>query len=352
MRPLSAAFLLCTASACLAGPVVESGSVGLWGQPRSYAAYDTLLDPGPGILGTTDGRARDFAFHNGRLYCGGNIDLIDAGPWYYVPGPAGSLLSPITQDVSTAPPLPLNDPRRWVKSSTLAINTSGAGLGAFAGPDPRQVVLTPPQGASTPTYSAVLTPGATLTVATPSPVPAAVLTPLSLEYVPLLDRFAAVRNNSDNPAGPSVVQFFPHTAGGLSTSDASFSLPSVPGVKGLSVISPEFASILTGSQVTEPALLLLARNDVGMLQYPDLLVVSYTGAILAQSALALPGTNNPDPAVSNPFALAVDEANGTIFVSDRATARIYSIDTPSVPSAPVSALVALAALTLPARRRR
>jgi len=340
ITPLSVVVSLVASSSApfaSAGTIVASGNTSLWGSSRAYTSWDVLFDPLDGIVEPAEGRVRDFAFHNGRLYCGANTRLGDGGPWYYEPGASGNLSTPIQP---TLPGFAPGDPRRWITHSVLAINGSGAGYGAFSGPDPTLVGVgvnagnngaygfslahTGSQYAAGPVYDFFTLDG---------------FPPMSLEYVPGLDRFVSVASSAANPA-VSVFNFSPHTADGILMPDASFTL-NVSGVRGISPVSAAFASNLTGQSIASDALLVLQKDLLGLSDPPRLMVVSYEGQILSQSSYVIPGWQDP-------WALGVDETNGLLFTSDRELGVITVVQIP----APGSVMLLGGAICTFARRRR
>lgn len=328
------------ATATQAGTIVGSGSVSLWDRSTSYTSWDVLFDPLPGIVNPAEGRVRDFAFHNGRLYCAANNQLGDGGPWYYIPGTSGSLASPI----QPAMPSPIGTPWRFVTYSALAINTSGQGFGSFAGADP---VLTgvgiPGPAGFNPQGFALTQSAGNYTVGPlhnfPSPQG---FIPFSLEYIPSLDRFISVEGGQFNPS-ISILSYHPHNAAGFLPAESSVTLD-IPGIKGITVVSAAFASQLSGTSIGSDSLLAIQKDNLGLSDPPRLYLLTLQGQVITHTDYNIPGWMDPR-------AIAVDEANGLIFTSDRFLGQIHVLQVPA-PSAAASGLLILTLANFRRRRSR
>ena len=331
--------------ACLhatqAGVIVGAGSLSLWGRTTPYTSWDVLFDPLPGLTDPAEGRVRDFAFHDGRLYCASNHALQNGGPWYYTPGASGSLAAPVQPTM----PFPVGAPWRFTTNGSLAINTSGQGYGGFTGSNPALVGV---GGSSAGGFSPQ---GYTLTPSGPGAGEYSVgslhnfpstqgVRPRSLEYISGIDRFVSVETNQGNPL-QSVLNFHPHNASGILARD-SFVTLEIPGIRGITPVSAAFASALTGQAVSVPCLLALQKDDIGLSDAPRLYVFTLSGEIVSQANYSIPGWVDPQ-------AIAVDERHRLVFTSDRELGQIHVLRVPG-PSggAGFTALAILAS----ARRRR
>ncbi len=322
-----------------AGVIVGSGSVSAWGRATPYTSWDVLFDPLPGLVDPAEGRVRDFAFHNGRLYATSNHSLQNGGPWYYTPGATGSLAAPI----QPAMPFPVGTPWRFVTNGALAINTSGQGFGSFTSADPVLVGIgaSPAGGFNPQAYT--LTQSAQNYVVGPIsnfPSPLGFI-PRSLEYVPSLDRFISIGSNQANPA-QSTLNFHPHDTAGILPRDSHTTL-NISGIRGITPVSAAFASMLSGQSITAPSLLALQKDDLGFSDPPRLYLLSLSGQVITQTDYSIPGWMDP-------HALAVDEANGFIFTSDRELGQIHVLSVPAPGSAMTSLFVA--SMLMLSRRRR
>lgn len=306
-------------SASHAGVVVGSGSVSLWGRSTPYTSWDVLFDPLPGLIDPAEGRVRDFGFYNGRLYCTSTHELGNGGPWYYTPGAAGSLATPIQPVL----PFPPQTPWRFFGSGSLAINPSGQGFGAFSGTDPVLVSIGATIGGGPQPLLYTLTQSGSNYTVGPSfnfPSPQG-FRPRGFEYVSALDRFVGVELNQGNP-GQSILNFHPHHAGGILPPDSSVTL-NVLGIRGITPVSAEFASLLSGLSITQPALLAMQKDDIGLSDPPRLYLLTLNGSVITQTNFNIPGWINPQ-------AIAVDEANSVIYTSDRELGQIHVMRVPAI----------------------
>jgi hypothetical protein len=325
-----------TPTTVTAGVVVGSGSTSLWGRATPYTSWDVRLDPLPGLIDPAEGTVRDFAFYNGRLYCTSIHELQNGGPWSYAPGAAGSLATP----VQPLMPFPPGTPWRFVTNGTLAINTSGQGYGAFTGPEPVLVAAgRGPQGSSDIRGYTLTQSGNSYVVGPLFTFPTQNIRPRSLEYVAELDRFVAIEFDQFN-LDRSFINFHPHDASGILPRDSSTTV-NVPGLRSLTAVSATFASMLTGQPITSTSLLAIQKDDLGLSDPPRLYLLSLTGQIITQTNYVIPGWVDPQ-------AIAIDEANGLLFTSDRNLGHIHVLH---IPSPHASTIGAVAVIALSRRRR-
>lgn len=321
------------AGAASAGIVNGSGSAVLWGHSYQYTTWNVYQDPAVFVgVEPVEGRPRGMAFYNGALYVVGAGSMIDTGPVRYAPGAAGNLSSPTT--IRT--PLQPSDPRRWLKARSIAINTGGAGYGAFSGAEP--VLTTIASDQSVNSYSVTL--GVSGSTATPGAAVAfSPIAPTSIEYAPSIDRFIS----ATVAAQPAVTTFGVHThnASGMAALERSFT--GVGGIHGMDVVSGAFAGALLGVPVAQSEVILaFGHNDVGLSDPAFLTAYTLEGAQLGTiGSLALA------PLV-NASSLAVDEAGGNIYLGDAETATITVLHVP----APGAVGLLACAAGLGARRRR
>ena len=339
------------ASTALAGIQVGSGTATLFGRPSSWAAWDVFADPGTGIVNPTNGQPTGLEFHDGRLYMVGAWEAIDrVAAVAYTPGAAASLSAPTR---ILFPQYPAGDARRFVRTASITVNTSGSGLGAFTPGDPTFVDLTVSQAsargvATTQTLGAA----ANLTLRT---TPALTDLPYSLEFVPSLNQFVTLGGEAD--VSRTTFRFYSHTSSGLGDMASQFTVtdPNLNQFFAAQSISAGFASALLGFPVSADALLAVGFNMVGAATPPLLAVYSLTGQRLGSSTLSgLPGYNGVPGGGEGPAprSLAVDELTGHIYVGDRTQGRIYALSVPSVPTPGCAALLALGIGTLATNRRR
>ncbi|MBC7773276.1 MAG: hypothetical protein H7210_12325 [Pyrinomonadaceae bacterium] len=320
-----------------AGTIVGSGSISVWGRSTPYTSWDVLNDPLMGTVGLAEGRVRDFAFYNGRLYCLASTELQDGGPWYYTPGAAGSLATPI----QPAMPFPVGTPWRFVTTRALAINTGGHGYGAFSGPDPVLVGVGVPSASGFPPQGFTLTQTAMNYAVGPLysfPAPQG-FAPQSIEYIGSLDRFVTVEADGPDPSR-SVLNYHPHNAAGLLPRDSSVTL-NIPGLKGITPVSAAFASMLSGQSITSESLLAIQKDNLGFSDPPRLYLLTLQGEVITQTDYVIPGWMQPR-------AIAVDEARGLIFTGDRELGQIHVL---RVPAPGTGVLIAAAGLLAACRRR-
>ncbi|MFM9957819.1 MAG: hypothetical protein ACKVZJ_07065 [Phycisphaerales bacterium] len=330
-----------------AGTQVGSGTASVWGRPTQYATWDVLPDSGPGLVGFAEGRVRDMAWWNGRLYCGARNDAQDAGPWFYTPGSTSSLAAPTEINFTFTG----GDARRWLNNSTIAINTSGTGFGAFTpgAANPTLALVGTPSNAPSSTLAYTVShagPVGTMSATTALP-PAGSPLPTSLHYDAQRDRFVTVQASLGNPS-QSILRTYPHDAAGLLAPDTSLTI-NVNGLNGLDRVSAAFAAIITNGAVNQSAYLALRRETTGIsgVQVELLMLEPTTGSILSRTPLPLPAFDLIDPTESKASAIAVDEAGGRLFVSDFALGTIHVL---TIPAPGAIAPMALGAAF--ARRRR
>jgi hypothetical protein len=348
---LRAGFLLnlVLAASASAGTQVGSGSTNVWGRPTAFVTWDVASDSGFGLVGLAEGRARDMAWWNGRLYCGGANDAQDAGPWYYTPGAAGSLASPNEINLTFTS----GDSRRWLNNATLAINTSGSGFGAFAAGsvDPTLALVGRSTFApSAPRAYTLSHSGSAGSMSGTSTLPSSgASVSVSLHYDAVRDRFVSLESPLGNPS-QTLLRTYPHTAAGLLTPDTSITI-NENGLNGFDRISASFASLMTNGAVQQGAYLTVRREALGSggVQVELLMLSPDTGSVLSRTALPLPSFAEFDPSVSKASAIAVDEAGGRVFVSDSSAALIYVL---SVPTPGAGAAMALIGAVIASRRRR
>jgi len=326
--------LLVGASAAGAGVVTGTGTVSIWGNARAYRTWDVYQDPTVFIgVDPVEGRPRGMTFHNGSLYFVGAGSLIDTGPVRYAPGASGDLSSPTTIRVPVQP----SDPRRWLVPRAVAINTSGAGYGAFSGADP---VLTTVAKDFSGSSSRSITLGVTGSTAAPgTPIDFSFIQPSAIEYAPSIDRFLSTLIDI-NPT-QTTVSVHTHSAAGMTAVERSFT--AMGGIKGLDVISGSFATGLLGAPVGEAEVILaFGHNDIGLSDPAFLAVYSLDGLQLGTVA------NVPLAPLVNASSIAVDEVTGNIYLGDGETFTITVVTVPG-PGAWTVGVVAAAGA---ARRRR
>ncbi len=333
-----------------AGTQVGSGSATVWGRPTSFVTWDVASDAGLGLVNLAEGRARDMAWWNGRLYCGGANDAQDAGPWYYTPGPAGSLASPNEINLTFSS----GDSRRWLNNATLAINTSGSGFGSFAAGsvDPTLTLVGRSRFApSAPLAYTVSHSGSVGSMSgTSAPPSSDAALPVSLHYDAVRDRFVSLESPLGNPSPTTLLRTYPHSAAGLLTPDTSITI-NENGLNGFDRVSAAFASLITGGAVQQSAYLTVRREALGSggVQVELLMLSPDTGSVLSRTALPLPSFAEFDPSVSKASAIAVDEAGGRVFVSDSSAALIYVL---SVPTPSAGAGLVMVGVVVAGRHRR
>lgn len=339
------------ASTALAGIQVGSGSTTLFGRTSSWAAWDVFADPGTGIVNPTNGQPTGLEFHDGRLYIVGAWEAIDrVAAVAYTPGAAANLSAPTR---ILFPQYPAGDARRFVRSASITVNTSGAGLGAFPPGDPTLTGLTVSQ-ASARGVATTQTAGATadMTIRTTT---ALTDLPYSLEFVPSLNQFVTV--GGETQVATTSFRFYSHTSAGLSTMVSQFTVtdPNANQFYSAQSISAAFATALLGMPIANDCLLAVGFNNIGALTPPILAVFSLTGSRLGSTSLSgLPGYNGVPGGGEGPAprALAVDEFTGHIYIGDRFQGRIYTLGVPTVPTPGAPALLTLALGAAATRRRR
>ncbi len=340
---------LVVAASASAGTQVGGGIATVWGRPTSFVTWDVVSDSGLGLVGLAEGRVRDMAWWNGRLYCGGANDAQDAGPWYYTPGPAGSLASP--QEINLT--FTSGDSRRWLNNAAIAINTSGSGFGAFAAGsvDPTLALVGRSSIApSAPLAYTISHSGSAGSMSGTSTLPAVGTSlPVSLHYDGVRDRFVSLESPLGNPS-QTLLRTYPHNAAGLLTPDTSITI-NENGLNGFDRVSAAFASLMTNGAVQQGAYLTVRRESLGSggVQVELLVLSPDTGSVLSRTALPLPSFAEFDPSVSKASAIAVDEAGGRVFVSDSSAALIYVL---SVPGPGAGAGMGLVGGVVAGRRRR
>ena len=318
-----------------AGVVTGTGTVPLWGHTYGYRTWDVYQDPTVFIgVDPVEGSPRGMAFHNGSLYFVGAGSLIDTGPVRYAPGAAGDLSSPTTIRVPVQP----SDPRRWLVPRSVAINTSGAGYGAFAGAEP--VLTTVARDLVLSTTNKSITLGVTGTTAAPgTPIDFSFTSPSAIEYAPSIDRFLSTFIDI-NPS-QTTVSVHTHSAAGMTAVERSFT--AMGGIHGMDIISGSFAGGLLGMQVSQAEVILaFGHNDIGLSDPAFLAVYSLDGAAIGSVA------NVPLSPLVNASSIAVDEASGNIYLGDRDTFTITVVHVPG----PGAMGVGLAALAGAVGRRR
>ncbi|MDX2132936.1 MAG: hypothetical protein SFY69_12870 [Planctomycetota bacterium] len=324
-----------------AGVIEQTGAVSLWGRSSPYTSWNVFADPvDAGSAGGVSGTPRGMDFHNGRLYVAHGGDLIGNALWFYEPGATGNL----TVSNSRRPNFGPGDSRRFHSVLGVAINTSGAGYGGFApGAEPLIVTQTRDQAGGAPTTVTVADTASPVPVSALAGLPGAAFPPASIEYSRALDRFLSVES-SINPT-VAVVHVRPHTSAGLGAPTSSFTL-AIDGVTGVDVISGSFAGALLGQNVPHAEVLLALSQDVlGQGFHPRLSVWTYAGVQLGQTQQVPIPTSFERLSVK---ALAVDEANGLIFVGDSELGRITTLTVPG----PGAGACVLGMLMCGVRRRR
>jgi len=345
----SVAVLIASSACCgsaAAGIVVGSGQLPLWGQQRSFTSWNVMFDPLPGVLNESSGRPIGLEFHNGRLYMGNGALAIDHGVTFYDPGASGGLSTPTTQRISG-----LNgDSRRFWLNRGVTINTSAEGFGVSAGSPPSLVAYGKMETGGDPGSAAVLTPsGSDLTMSPLASLPSPIFSPRAIEFIPSLDQFLFLHGEVQPDI--TTFTFLQDNAAGLAATPPVLSFNVAGGIRGVQVVSPAFASTLAGMPISQESLLCVEANYLGIQQAPRLLLLSLSGQQLASTDLLLPGYaqfvggNDFGP---DPRSLAVDEANGLIFIGDRGTQQIHVLTVPNPGSGAALALFAGFAL----RRRR
>lgn len=336
---------LLSTPAAPAGTVITSGALPLFSQAAQYTAWDLVNDVD--LSGAFNGSVSGMALHNGRLFMSttnplrGQIGsrVIEGGLLAATPGPAG-LLAVVTK-LSTG--LSASDPRASLKPSRIAINTSGAGFGAFSGPDPILVTLAstgvtidPLQGTLSVAASAVA-PGAFSTIIAPSPLGG----PQDLAYARSIDRFLLAEASIG--ASTSNIEVRPHSAASLLAPERTITLSQF-NVAGLTLVSGAFASRLTGVAVADSEAILAVSDTENQFVAPMIGLHRLDGSLIA------PVQSLPALGVVGLRSIVADEANDLLYFGGRLGSPGTGVIVISVP-APSSMLVPAGMLLLSRRRR-
>lgn len=322
---------------------IRQGTASLWGRATTFTAWE-LSGDGVDLTGSSV-RPSDLVVYNGKLFVA-NWALAGYAPGFaYETGATGDLSTPIGKS-STG----LTSIDNFAQIRTLAINTSGIGLGAFSGPDPTLVGLGRVGQAPDSTFvfrdqgAKYATTKAAWTVA-----------PHELDFVPSLGKFATIARVATD--GTNRVSFWSHDATGLSAvPERSFDflgLGTPGGVSSygtsMSVISGSLAAFLTGIPISQAEVLLIAGAPGDQFLGLDdltLAVFDLNGNRLGSGLVIR------DTGVHRVTSIAVDEQNGLLYVGGDQEGGGPAISVVTIPAPGVPAICGLTCMLLGARRRQ
>ena len=299
--------------AAAGGSVIGSGSETLWGNTYSTTAWDVSTDAA--TIGGDFFQPEGMTYYNGTLYVTGDADETDPALVAYSTGGTGSLAT--ANGIQMAPANNGSGADRWGPEG-ITVNTSGSGYGAGAGQ-----LVSVESGSETDVYE-----GYTATIDTTGAAPVAVgnldqpfptFDPDDISFVASEDRFAVIND-------PSRIDFLDDGATLTASARASFFPFGGVGVgdaKGLATISKAFADALTGgnSGTSEALIVVYESNDIAVWDLDGTQIGSTENL-----ANLLSSSNAVEPAEVE--SIAVDEANGLIFIGDEKGLAITTIVIP------------------------
>lgn len=325
-----------------AGTIVGHSTANLWGRQMAYTTWGV---DGDGVAANASWESpTDLVVYKGKLFVANNTGARYAPGYACASGAAGDLSTPLGKP-STGLTSNLD---YFAPIRTLAINTSGSGLGAFSGNEPTLVGFGRYSSDAKDDAYVYRDQGAAYatTKATTNYVPRAV------DFVPSLGKFATIARVTT--FGTNRVSFWSHDASGLSASpDRFFEFDGLgTGVDSygisMSVISGSLASFLTGVSISQSEVLLVAGSPRGTYGWPEdltLAVFDLDGNRLGS------GIEVPNIGVDYVKAIAVDEQNGLLYVGGHTEGGGGSISVISIPSPGTILPLMLASAVLTRRLR-
>lgn len=302
-----------------AGVLTSNGVLDLYGSNYAVSTWtindDSNASTTPRIFG-----AESMTFFNGTLYVADdhNVNQGDGQLVTYTPGASGDLSSPSRILMGVGP-----SGQRWGPEG-MTINTSGSGYGSFAAGG-LNIVGIETQGTDAFGIFDATTPGS---------APTGIVNPIEslddIAWVGSKGQFAAV---AEAGGDASALRYFD----GNTMADLGSSSPLIDGAKGITVISPAFATLLTGLSVSTSEALLVVSEFDGFAIYD-------TDGNAIGPALTF-GDYLP---ITELESVAVDEINARIYLGDEAGKAIHVVTIPAPGSAAVLGLLAASF----ARRRR
>jgi hypothetical protein len=306
-----------------AGSVSGSGSVSLFGVSYPITTWGISTDSNPSGLPASFG-AEGMTFFGGNLYVSHDHDANrgDGKLVRYTPGAGGDLSAPTAITMGNGPY------GKW-GAEGITVNDSGSGFGSFLSGSAPAIAGVDTQGS--PDFFGVFDSGNPGSVITSQ---VSVTTGLDdIAWVGSRNQFAAIEDGAGTSA---FLRYFDHTSSSMTVTAGSTSL--IAGAKGIATISANFAQLLTGLTITTAQALVVVSEL-------EALAVYDTNGVQIGTTQSL---SSYIPASGELESVAVDEANGLLFVGDEAGRAVHVLAIPAPGVAGLFGLVAVAGL----RRRR
>jgi hypothetical protein len=305
------------AASAFAGSVSGSGTLTMYGFDYGVTTWDIRGDAG---AGTTAFGAEGMTFLDGTLYVSHdhNADRAAGRLVRYTPTATGDLSSATRIQMG-------NGPAGLWGPEGITINTSGSGYGSYAPGSSVRVVGLDTRGARAFGVFDTGNPGSNM-LDTRASNPALD----DITFAGSLNKFAGVEDGAGNT---SFLRFFDRDT--MLVEAASSQV--IDGAKGITTVSGAFASSLTGQSVSTAQAFLVVSEFDGFAFYDA--NGNAIGSALQFSAYA---------AIRELESVAVDEANGLIFLGDEGGTAIHVV---TVPAPGAVALLGLAGLFAGRRRR-